>query len=86
MDSPEELLRIYTIYERPRDLPGCYVVRGHTVIRGGGTRPDPGAMAFEIGNAPEVALERARMHCRSLGLSPLARHEQDDPAIVECWL
>jgi len=82
-----EPLRIYAVYDNPRDMPGCIVVRAHNVTAGF-TAPDPGALAFRFSSDAQhaQALEAARRHCQALGLTRLSRHADDDPVIVETWL
>jgi hypothetical protein len=67
----------WTIYERPRDHPGGYVVR-RWEIRDGDVIPDATARY-----APTLA------HARSLvppGLALVRREPDDDPAVLETWL
>jgi hypothetical protein len=86
MTRPDhDALRIFTIYNNPRDVPGCIVVRAHRVLPEG-LQFERGAIAFRIDGNEAAALESARHHCRSLGLTRLERSEDDDPVIVECWL
>ena len=69
-------LTIWTIYERPKDFPGGFVVRPWTITRGG---PAPG-MAQVTGT-----LEEAR-DLVPPGLYRTDRAPADDPTIVETWL
>jgi hypothetical protein len=84
-----DYLRILVIYMRPRDVPGCVVVRGHQSSPGK-VQVEKGAIAFKIDPADpkgeHAALEAARRHCAALGLVRLDRHPSDDPVIVETWM
>jgi hypothetical protein len=71
-------LRVYAIYDSPKDMPGMFVVRAHNVEQGE-VKADPGADAFH-------SLQEARAHCQRLGLVCMQRHPDDDPVIVETWL
>lgn len=77
-ESGGDKLRIWTIYDHPSDHPDMYVARPHDVIGGG---------VVEIGEGiGSTDLEYIRRHMRSMGLTCLARHPDDDPVIVETWL
>jgi hypothetical protein len=71
-------LTMWTIYERPKDFPGGFVVRPWTLTRGG-RGPVPGA-AYTA-----RSLEEARGHVPP-GLYRQDRAPDDDGAIVETWL
>ena len=72
-----DVLRMWTIYESPRDYPGRFVVRGWTVQR----EPVPD----ELPTAVVDTLAAARRHV-PVGLFRLDRDPDDDPTIVETWL
>ena len=75
--SNENVLEQWTIYDRPSDDPGHFVVRRWEI------RPnDPRAMEV---TARTNTLEEARASLPD-GLYCLGRAPTDDPAIVEVWL
>jgi DNA-binding transcriptional LysR family regulator len=69
-----EQVRLYTIYDHPRDFPDWYVVRAWE-----GDRPD-GLVAF----SDDLAVLRAML--AGQGLTCIPRNYGDDPVIVETWL
>ena len=79
--SRQDVLQMWTVYERPSDFPNEFVVREWHVI-GGKVTP----VTTEAGGALTApTLEQAR------ALVPpdcvcLTRHETDDPKIVETWI
>lgn len=81
-------LRIYVIYDNPKDMPGHVVVRAQTVGDGGEIIPDRGGMAFSFTSPKEneKAIEMARRHCMALGLGVVPRDPADEPHIVESWM
>lgn len=72
------LLEMWVICERPSDHPNAYTCRRHTVTRRE-SRPDPACIV-----SPDI--ESIREAMRRRGLVCIARQENDDPVIVECWL
>lgn len=70
-------LPMWTIYNRPKDFPDGYIARMHEV---GGDRagPSPIVLTLELHELREVF--------RDAGLICIARHESDDPKIVETWV
>ena len=75
-DEDIELV-IWTIYERPRDFPDSYVLRGHVIERGG-TRPHD--VCFVAATLEEVRTQLP------LGVHCLPRSPDDEPQIVESWI
>ena len=74
------VLRMYTVYRDPADLPGVpFAVREFLIVAG--AEPRPGAI---IGMAP--SLEAVRMSIPPHADACLARSPGDDPAIVETWV
>jgi hypothetical protein len=72
----QDLLLLWTIYEKPLDYPGGYVLRAYTVGREG----DPFRQEkFYATSAQEL---RDSMPPT---LNCLGRHYDDDPAILETW-
>ena len=71
-------LRMWTVYERPKDYPDDYVARLWEVDANG---PRPTA---SIVIAPSLEIVRDEM--MQMGLVMLTRSPEDDPAIVETWL
>lgn len=76
---PPTPLDMFTIYDRPRDLPHGYVVRRWWITATGDVVPDPSA----ITNLP--TLEDARRHIPT-GYVRTARRPDDDLCIVETWV
>jgi hypothetical protein len=70
-------LKIWTVYERPRDYPQDYVAR---LWLSGPAGPRATASAFR-----SATLKQLRQHLKTLGLTRLNRHAGDDPAILETW-
>jgi hypothetical protein len=88
-DFPDDvIMRMWVVFRSPADLPGHIVLREHFTKRDGTTVC--GSMAgYKIGDheqGEEIALEAARMYCRSKGLVRLARSPGDPAHIVEVWL
>lgn len=69
---------LYTIYERPSDHPSHFVVRGHEILRKGGTRPQTD---FKLADT----LDEAR-RCIPPGYVNIGREPEDDSSIVETWI
>lgn len=69
-----EQVRLYTVYDHPRDYPNCYVVRAWE-----GDKPC-GVVA--LGDNLEIL----RAMLAGQGLTCLACDPSDDPVIVETWL
>jgi hypothetical protein len=69
---------LYTIYDHPRDHPAHFVVRGHEVLRSGGSRPMQGYVLTST-------LEEARSQIPA-GRYNIGREPGDDPCIVETWV
>lgn len=67
-------LDIWTVYDHPSDWPQFYVARRFVM-----DHPTKDIIMCE-------ALEPLRMELSLMGLTCLARSEQDDPVIVETWL
>jgi hypothetical protein len=73
-------MKMYTIYHRPSDFPGVeYLVR--EVIIGGAISPFIGDVLGSAAN-----LDDARDLVPLSADCCLARHESDDPVIVETWM
>ena len=73
------MLRIWTVYERPKDYPDSYVARLFEVDADG-SRPTESIIICERLEQLQDMLE-FEMH-----LTKLMRHPEDDPVIVETWL
>lgn len=70
---------VWTIYWRPRDVPGAeYVVRGFNVVAGEAVPHSEHVEAPTL-DAARRALPPAADAC-------LGRQPDDDPAIVESWI
>jgi hypothetical protein len=77
MSEGQEFMSMWTIYNRPADYPGHYVVRRHAILRG---RSEPTG-DFSI----HLTLQDARSQGIPPGLYCLPRSPEDDPVIVETW-
>lgn len=89
MRDQNDNLRLYVVYDNPRDMPGHIVIRGCAVLPTGALAFDAKAIGWRFGEAHrthEEALEAARGHCERLGLVRLERHPDDHPTIVETWI
>jgi hypothetical protein len=78
--DPTPILRIYTVYDRPRDYPDEFVVRGCSIFPG---NPEP-VHDIEL-TARGATLAAVRAPLSDLGLYRQARHPSDDARIVEVW-
>lgn len=78
--DPADVLRIYTVYDHPRDYPDEFVVRGCSIVRG---RAEP-VLDPEL-TARGATLEAVRAPFLALGLHRQDRWPGDDPCIVETW-
>jgi hypothetical protein len=74
----EDPLVLWTVYDKPRDFPRCFVARKFEITTKG-HRPTG---MFLIG--PD--LDQLRQYLEHMGLSRIDRNEGDEPHIVECWL
>ena len=72
------LLDIWTVYERPADMPDSYVARRFEVSRQGAVATDEVVVAD--------TLEEIRDRLAAKGLCPVSRAEMDPPQVVETWL
>lgn len=76
-EGDQQLLSIWTLYERPRDYPEGYIARRFEV------RPGSSVATDDIRTAPTLdALRKALPK----GLYCIQRNPEDDPVIVETWL
>lgn len=76
--DPKELL-FYVVFENPRDFPGKYVAKRDHIKFGKAVRDDGWIMV-------EKDYEIIRKEMIRLGLTVMARHMGDDPAIKETWI
>lgn len=67
-------LQIWTVYEKPKDFPNCFVAR----------RFDGDEATADI--LVCAGLEPIREELARRGLVCLPRDESDEPHIVECWM
>jgi hypothetical protein len=77
--TEETDLIMWTIYNRPLDMPDCYVAR-KWIIRRNSEQPIPTSALRAAGTLEEVRNMLPR------GLHRLDRFIEDDPKIVEVWL
>jgi hypothetical protein len=75
----EPVMELHVVYDHPRDYPESFVVRRQRVYSNGVIIRDNLAVCF-------LTLEKAREHCKALGLYCIRRHPNDDPVIVEAWI
>ncbi|HET9538090.1 MAG TPA: hypothetical protein VFP43_22545 [Mesorhizobium sp.] len=72
-------LRMWTVYDHPKDYPDCYVARMFEVDAEG-PRATGSIIIME-------SLERLRDTLAfEMHLTPMKRNPEDDPVIVETWL
>jgi hypothetical protein len=76
--APEGGLAIWVIYHRPKDYPDGYVLRCQYAMPDGTVKADSIAWQTE-------SLEDAR-RLVPIGFTKMARHDDDDPHIVETWI
>ncbi len=76
--EPEDVLPIWTVYDKPKDYPNSFVARKWVVSHGNLTRTEDIVMSHD--------LELVRDTMQDMGLVKIMRNEDDDPKIVECWL
>jgi hypothetical protein len=74
----EPFMVLYTIYDHPKDHPAHFVVRGHEILRSGGSRP---LLSYALAST----LEDAR-HEIPPGHYNIGREPGDDACIVETWI
>lgn len=67
-------LKMWVIYENPKDHPGKTVARMHTTLSGASD------------HLIEGSLDELRERFDSQGLVNVGRYQQDDPCIVEVWV
>lgn len=70
-------LWMWVIYDHPKDFPDFYVARPQ-MIDGDRTQYGEGLAHKDLDRLRALMAEQGRV-C-------LARHPDDDPVIVECWL
>lgn len=70
-------MKLWTIYDHPKDHPEHFVVRAWTVING--------EMFAELVHERFDSLNAARNVMRAAGRKLLGREPDDDPCIVETW-
>jgi hypothetical protein len=75
--TDDRQLDIWTIYDRPRDFPDCFVARCFTIGEGAIER------AKYVITAPTLEEIREMI---PWGLALLPRSPNDDPNIVESWI
>lgn len=78
MPPEQPPLKLFTIYDHPKDYPDHFVVRGFT-IAGGVPIPDKEPLLFKY-------LEVARQLMLGAGKHRLPPNPEDDPVIVESWI
>jgi hypothetical protein len=71
-------LRMWTIYEHPKDYPESHVARLFEVTEDG-PRATPSIII-------SPSLEFLREQMVLMGLTVISRSKQDDPVIIEVWL
>ena len=73
------VMNCYTIFDRPDDHPGYFVVR-RFIIEPGATRPTPDFwLALTLEDARRLVPD-------DVGLACFPRADGDPPAVVETWL
>ena len=74
----QNVLSIWTIYEKPLDFPLLYVARRFEIMRDG---PRP---TEDVITSRDIELVRRALSLR--GLTPLPREEGERVQIVESWI
>lgn len=74
------VLRLFTVYDHPRDFPDEFVVREHLLLDG---RAQPGELVARAGT---LVVVREMLLEKHPGLHRLPRSEGDEPQIVESWV
>lgn len=77
-------MRMYVVYEWPRDSRSRYVVRGWTVLKEGG--PEGALRADRVPMYEGEDLERARAAIPVEAAGPFGPDPEDEPVIKEVWL
>lgn len=72
-------LWIWVIYDHPSDFPDMYVARAQRILADGSLEVDGTAFA-----SPK--LEDLRAYMEAKHLVRMARHDEDDPVILETWI
>ena len=75
----ESDLRMFVVYEKPKDYPDEYVIREHIVTRDG----------RQLANAVLYGRGMTLAYVRTLlpnGLRNIGRFHDDDPVIMEVWI
>lgn len=72
------ILNIWTITEKPRDFPNCFVACRHEVSDGGHKPTKDLIVSTDI--------EALRSELMDRGLICIPRSSGDDPVIVESWI
>lgn len=78
LKAPDGALAVWVIYDHPRDFPKGFVLRPQFATRSGAVIASPEAW---YASDPDTL--------RSIlppGVVCMARHPQDDPAILETWI
>lgn len=75
----QDILSIWTLYDRPIDMPEYYVARRFEVKAGG-----EGGPTFDY--IRDSDLERLRSEMKNRGLYRILRDPRDDPKIIESWV
>jgi hypothetical protein len=72
-------LVMYTVFDRPRDFPQCFVIRRFFIT--GAPEPEPDTIAYAVG--PTLDCVRRQLPA---GLYRIPRQPEDEPQIVETWI
>ena len=72
-------LRMWTLYQAPKDVPDAAYVARMFIADASGARATEEVMCFET-------LERASAELERRGFVPMGRSPEDDPIIVGTWL
>jgi len=83
MVTPRPEVSGHTIYNRPKDLPDHYVVRGWKAMPDGTVQHKLVAM---VAPPTEVGLALLRDGLTYMGLTNIGRQPEDDPVILESWI
>lgn len=78
MQPERQDLRLWVLYDHPRDVPDSFIARLH-LVTAGGLKPTASYVK-------SAQLEMVRGQMKGMGLTCLTRDPTDDPCIVETWL
>lgn len=73
-----EFIQMFTIYDHPKDYPGCYIARKWLI--------GPGSVNATTDIIIGTDVSKIREKIKKLGFSRIPRSVNDDPVILETWM